>query len=229
MIADASKTVDTLKLRFYTDYMYNCHIYAEGPSEYHKQLTGEVVKQYIDPLNLPKNARILDLGCGPGYFLDEMHNREMTNCTGVTLSPGDIKTCEDNGHSISQHDMSFLPSTGGFYDESADLVFARHSFEHSPWPIITLIEWNRVLKHGGKLYIEVPQPNCDRRHEENLNHYSILGSNQLAALLRRTGFEILLFNNLEFDLNLPQGDDTVSVREKFFCVLAEKKMSLDIK
>lgn len=229
MAADASKTIDTLKIRFYSDYIYNCHIYDEGESAYHKQLTTEVVKQYVDPLNLPKDAKILDLGCGPGYFLDEMYQRQMTNCVGVTLSPGDIKACEEHGHVIKQYDMSFLPAADGYIDESVDFIFARHSFEHSPWPIITLIEWNRVLKQGAKLYIEVPQPDCDRRHEENLNHYSILGQNQLAALLKRTGFDILSFNNLEFDLNIPNEQEVMSVREKFFCVLAEKKRPLDIK
>lgn len=229
MAADASKTIDTLKIRFYTDYIYNVHIYDEGESQYHKQLTSEVVRQYIDPLNLPKNAKILDLGCGPGYFLDEMQQRQMTNCVGVTLSPGDIKVCEEHGHVIKQYDMSFLPASDGYHDESVDFIFARHSFEHSPWPIITLIEWNRVLKQGAKVYIEVPQPDCERRHEENLNHYSILGQNQLVALLMRTGFNILTFNNLEFDLNLPNGEDIVTVREKFYCVVVEKKRPLDIK
>src|ERR1035437_5983306 len=166
MSADASKTIDTLKIRLYTEYLYSAHLYAEGPSEYHKQLTGEVMRQYIDPLNLPKDAKILDLGCGPGYFLDECHQRGFTNCVGVSLSLEDVKTCEDHGHVIKQYDMSFLPAADGYHDESVDFIFARHSFEHSPWPIITLIEWNRVLKQHGKLYIEMPQPNCDRKHEE---------------------------------------------------------------
>lgn len=229
MAADALKTIDTLKIRFYTDYLYSAHIYDEGESQYHKHLTTEVVKQYVDPLELPKDAKILDLGCGPGYFLDEMLQREYTNCVGVTLSAGDVKLCEDHGHVIKQYDMSFLPAADGYHDESVDFIFARHSFEHSPWPIITLIEWNRILRQGGKLYLEIPQPDCDRRHEENPNHYSIFGQNQLAALLRRTGFDILSFNNLEFDLNMPSGEEVKIVREKFFCVLVEKKLSLDIK
>ena len=228
---DINKTLDLLKLRFYTEYLYQAHIYAEGDSPFHKSLTSDVVKQYIDPLNLPKNANILDLGCGPGYFLDEMKAREYTNVTGVTLSPDDIKLCESKGHLVKPYDLSFIPAQDGWSDESVDLIFLRHALEHSPWPIISLIEYNRLLKQGGKLYVEIPQPDCDRKHEWNLNHYSIFGQNQLAALLQRTGFNIEIFNNLEFDLHVgnDEAGEPVTAREKYFCVVASKARPLDIK
>lgn len=229
-LIDINTTLDLVKLKFYNEWLYTAHIYDEGESPFHKQITSEVVKGYIDPLNLDKNALILDLGCGPGYFLDEMKSRGYTNLVGVTLSPGDVKICEDKGHKIKKYDLSFIPQKDGYYDESVDFIFLRHALEHSPYPIFSLMEYNRILKQGGKIYIEVPAPDCDRKHEFNLNHYSILGQNQLAALLVRTGFNIEKFNNLEFDLNVPDGEDkTKTVREKFYCVLATKQRPLDIK
>ena len=232
---DATQTIDVLKLRFYCDWMYQVHIYDEGESGFHKQLTEEVVKKYIDPLQIPKNAHILDLGCGPGYFMDEMKAREYTNVTGVTLSPGDIALCESKGHTVKKYDLSFLPQSDGYIDESVDFIFLRHALEHSPFPIITLIEYNRVLRQGGMIYIEVPQPDCERRHEANLNHYSIFGASMLAALLDRAGFTVNVFNNLEFDLGMRGKDQEtgeekdVKVREKFYCILATKTRPLDIK
>lgn len=227
---DASKTVDTLKLRFYIDYLYNNHIYDEGHSGFHKEITAQVVREYIDPLNLPTNANVQDLGCGPGYFLDEMKSRGYTNLTGLTLSPGDIKICESNGHKVKPLDLSFLPESEGYRDESVDLIFLRHALEHSPFPIISLMEYNRVLQQGGYLYIEVPAPDCERQHEWNSNHYSILGHQQLAALLVRTGFNILKFNNLKFNLQMKQPDDSVKdVQEIFYCILAQRVRSLDVK
>ena len=97
------------------------------------------------------------------------------------------------------------------------------------------MEYNRVLKQGGKIYIEVPQPECDRKHEFNPNHYSIMGSSQLAALLIRCGFNIDKFNNLEFDgkgpnpENAADANDIVDFKEKYFCIVATKKRPLDIK
>jgi SAM-dependent methyltransferase len=224
---DAAQTVDVIKLRFYIDWLYQSHIYDEGPSLFHQELTTKVVTDYVDPLKLPKNAKIIDLGCGPGYFLDEMKKRKYKNVVGITLSPGDIKICQDKGHTVEIHDISFLPQSEGYDDNSVDFIFLRHSLEHSPYPIISLMEYNRILKQDSKIYIEVPAPDCDRRHEWNPNHYSILGPNQLVALLQRTGFDVDKFQTMEFDLAV--GDEEEKVREKFFCIVASKKRSLDIK
>ena len=229
---DYNTIFDHTKLRFYYEYLVNQHMYAEGPSQFHQKLTEQVVSTYVDPLELPKDSHILDLGCGVGYFLDEMKSRGYTNLVGVSLSPDDIKVCEDNGHTIKKYDMSFLPQVDGYYDESVDFIFIRQALEHSPYPIFSLMEYNRVLKQGGRMYIEVPAPDCDRKHEFNLNHYSILGANQLAALLVRTGFDIEKFNNLEFDIRVPiNGNplETEEVSEKYFCILVRKGRCLDIK
>lgn len=229
-LIDINNTLDLVKLKFYNEWLYTAHIYDEGDSQFHKQLTAQVVKDYIDPLNIPKNASILDLGCGPGYFLDEMKAREYTNVTGVTLSPGDVKLCEDKGHTIKKYDLSFLPQRDGWNDESVDFIFLRHALEHSPYPIFSLMEYNRVLKQGSQIYIEVPAPDCERKHEWNLNHYSIFGEQQLAALLVRTGFNINKFNTMEFTLGIPEENGEVkSVKERFYCIVATKQRPLDIK
>jgi SAM-dependent methyltransferase len=232
-LIDINTTLDLVKLKFYNEWLYTAHIHDEGDSQFHKQMTTEVVKTYIDTLNLDKDAVILDLGCGPGYFLDEMKERGYTNLTGVTLSPGDKKICEDKGHTIKSYDLSFLPQKQGYYDESVDFIFLRHALEHSPYPIFSLMEYNRVLKQGSKIYIEVPAPDCERQHEFNLNHYSILGSTQLGALLVRCGFDINRFDNLEFDLKVPDpskpDEEPKTMIEKYYCIIATKARPLDIK
>jgi len=227
---DTNKTIDTVKLKFYNEWLYANHIYDEGESGYHKQITSQVVKDYIDPLNLPVTSKILDLGCGPGYFLDEMYDRGYTDVVGVTLSPGDIALCESKGHTVKQYDLSFLPQTDGYYDESVDFIFLRHALEHSPYPIFSLMEYNRVLKQNAKIYIEVPAPGCERKHENNPNHYSILGAEMLAALLHRTGFTIDDFRLFEFKLNLPVDNNSYKeVKETFYCIVATKSHPLDVK
>lgn len=231
-LIDINNTLDLVKLKLYNEWLYTAHIYAEGDSNYHKQLTEQVVTSYVDPLELSKDASILDLGCGPGYFLDEMKQREYTNVVGVTLSPEDVKICEDKGHTIKRYDLSFLPQIDGYYDESVDFIFLRHALEHSPYPIFSLMEYNRVLKQGSNIYIEVPAPDCERNHEYNPNHYSILGANQLSALLVRTGFNVVKFDNLEFELTMPDSEnpeETKQVKEKFYAVMATKARPLDIK
>ena len=236
---DINNTLDLVKLKFYNEWLYIAHIYEEGDSQMHKDLTKSVVEQYIDPLDLQKNAKILDLGCGPGYFLDLMKERGYTDLTGVTLSPGDIENCESKGHTIKKYDFSFLPQKDGYYDESVDFIFLRQTLEHSPYPIFTLMEYNRVLKQGSKIYIEVPAINQDRKHEWNVNHYSVLGNEQLAALLNRTGFSINKFDNFQFELNVPTKETEpidpadpstfTTVHENYLCIVATKERPLDIK
>jgi len=231
MLIDINQTLDLIKLKFYNEWLYTAHIYDEGASQMHEVLTQRVVRDYVEPLNLPKDAKILDLGCGIGYFLDIMKEKGYTNLVGVTLSPADIKECESKGHTIKKYDLSFLPQKDGYYDESVDFIFLRHALEHSPYPIFSLMEYNRVLKQFGKIYIEVPAPECERKHEYNLNHYSIFGESQLAALLERTGFSIDKFEYLEFDVEMrePESENVGHAREKFYCIVATKARPLDIK
>jgi cyclopropane fatty-acyl-phospholipid synthase-like methyltransferase len=84
---DINNTLDLIKLKFYNEWLYTAHIYDEGDSPFHKDLTRQVVENYIDPLALPKDSKILDLGCGPGYFLDEMNKdqRFISKCLLQTM------------------------------------------------------------------------------------------------------------------------------------------------
>lgn len=226
---DANQVLDLVKIKFYYEWLVNTHVYEEGETAFHKDLTERMVSKYIDPLNLKKDAKILDLGCGVGYFLELMRDRGYTDIVGATLSPEDLKVCTDKGLTVKQYDMSFLPQKDGYYDESVDFIFLRHALEHSPYPIFTLMEYNRVLKQFGKLYIEVPAPDCERNHEYNSNHYSILGETQLAALLARTGFNIDLFETIEFDVVDNNSGEQKSFREKYYVIVATKQKPIDVK
>jgi SAM-dependent methyltransferase len=160
-----------------------------------------------------------------------MKERGYTNVTGITLSENNAKQCKDKGHNVKVYDPTFLPQSDGFVDESVDFIYCRHYLHHSPYPIFTLIEYNRLLKLKGRIFIEVPSPECERPHEYNPNHYSIMGHRQLDALLTRTGFKVERFNDIEFDLTSTADKDKEpkTVKEKYFAILATKKNPLDIK
>jgi SAM-dependent methyltransferase len=208
-----------LKLKFYYEHVLG-QVYAEGESPFHRDITQDVVTRFIDPLNLPKHAEILDLGCGPGYFLDAMKQRDFTNVTGVTLSTDDIDTANKKQHRVVRSDMNFLSNR----DESVDMLFCRHSLEHSPFPYITLLEYNRVLRPNGYLYIEVPAPDGERPHEENRNHYSILGRSMWLSLLKRSGFDVTWY-----DYEFPIMMESQRITEKYYVFVCQRKRPVDVK
>lgn len=209
-----------LKLKFYYDHVLT-QVYNEGESAFHRDITQDVVSRFIDPLNIPKAAKILDLGCGPGYFLDTMKAKGYSNVTGLTLSTEDFETNAAKGNQVKRSDMNFLADL----DESVDMLFCRHSLEHSPFPYITLLEYNRVLKPSGYLYIEVPQPDCERPHEDNRNHYSILGRNMWLNLLKRTGFDVTWYD-YEVPILYPDGRRYL---EKYYIFVCCRKRPVDVK
>jgi len=210
-----------LKLKFYYDFVLG-QVYDEGPSDFHNVITRDVVEKFIDPMALPKDAKIVDLGCGIGYFLDEMKSRGYTDVTGITLSIDDANASIGKGHRVLRSDMNFLSVP----DESQDLLFCRHSLEHSPFPYITLLEYNRVLKPSGNLYIEVPQLNCDQVHENNRNHYSIMDKTMWLSLLSRTGFDVTWY---EYSFPVEFSDERGTVEERYYIFVCQRQRPVDVK
>jgi SAM-dependent methyltransferase len=223
---DINKTLDLIKLKFFNEWLYTAHMVEQELPEYNRDLINKMVENYIDPINLSKDAVILDIGCGSGYFLDVMKERGYTNLTGITLSEIETKICRDKGHNIKNYDMTFIPQKDGYYDESVDFIFCRQAIEHSPYPIITLAEFNRLLKEKGQIYIETPSPDTELQHEYNPNKYSVFGVKQWDALMNRAGFSIISSNIIEFDVDRSDGS---KLRDKYMVMMAYKRCPLDIK
>lgn len=214
--------LNLVKLKFYYEHVLT-QVYAEGHSSFHASITQDVVERFVDPLALSKSAKIIDLGCGPGYFLDAMRSRGYTAIHGVTLSTEDWNFCTQNGHQVKRSDMNFLDDL----DESVDMLFCRHSLEHSPFPFLSLLEYNRVLKPQGVLYIEVPRPDAPRPQEANVNHYSVLGKTMWLNLLSRSGFDVDWYD-YEFPVkNI--NDPTDTWVEQYYVFVCRRAKPVDVK
>jgi len=194
-------------------------VYSEPEDgNFHNALIKEAVRAFIPLFGLPDTPFVLDAGCGPGVFMDEMRSAGFQSFWGVTLSEEDVAACRAKGHGCTLGDISDLDDP----DDTVDLIWCRHAIEHSPYPLFTLYEFNRVLRVGGGLYVEVPAPALPRGHEWNPNHYSILGPHMWVALMQRAGFEV--FDTREIRLELQQGDQKVP--ELFYAFMAKKCRSI---
>ena len=173
-------------------------VYEEGEDSFHNDLIPVLANTYLTKLDIDKNARILDIGCGPGQFMRTATALGYTNIVGVTLSPEDLRTCQNQHFETLCSDMSDLP----LEDNSVDFIWCRHALEHSPYPLFTLFEFFRILRPDCKMYVEVPAPDNERvmLGEYNPNHYSVLGENMWAALLMKAGFEVLSTEGYSIDI-----------------------------
>ncbi|MEI8393234.1 MAG: methyltransferase domain-containing protein [Rhodospirillaceae bacterium] len=77
-------------------------------------------------------------------------------------------------------------------DASQDYVFSSHCLEHLERWSDALLEWRRVLKPGGILYLYLPHPACRMWNTEILHHHVWQPEpDALPAHLESIGFEIL--------------------------------------
>ena len=180
------------------------HVYSEPDSQLHMSVMDHVIPKIVADVNLTDQQSILDVGCGQGYGMLKFKELGCTNIQGITLSEEDVKASQDRGFTCTQQDMSFTD----FADNTFDFLLVRHALEHSPYPLLTLKEFYRILKSGGGGYIEMPSPKCDRLLEAFDNHYSIMGPRQWRELFKRAGFEIADQGELAFELTAPQTDGT---------------------
>tara|TARA_B100000989_G_C19506240_1_gene456639 strand:- start:1096 stop:1818 length:723 start_codon:yes stop_codon:yes gene_type:complete len=172
-------------------------VYSEPDTPMHMGMIDKIVPDLEkNQLGDNKDQSILDVGCGSGYAMEKFKEAGFTNLQGITMSDDDVKTTQDRGFKCEKMDQSFMT----FEDESFDFLFVRHCLEHSPFPYLTLGEFHRVLKTGGKMYIEMPAPDNHRPLEYIANHYSIMGPKQWAALMLRHKFQIQVATDFSIEL-----------------------------
>jgi len=149
--------------------------------------------------------QVLDVGCGTGRDLKAFAELGAIP-TGMTLYEEDALTECKLPYIVADQAFNDLP------EKSYDIVFARHVLEHSLAPFFTLTSYNRLLKAGGTLYVEVPAPDQKTGHELNHNHYSVFGLEMWQTLIKRAGFEIktilrLPINSFDAEGNIIENAD----------------------
>ncbi|MBK9924225.1 MAG: class I SAM-dependent methyltransferase [Anaerolineales bacterium] len=107
-------------------------------------------------VKLPANARILELGCGPGYLWKENVTRipATWDITLSDLSSGMLDSTWRNlvvtgrNYKFKEIDAQDIP----FEDETFDAVIANHMLYHVPDRKMALKEMRRVLKNDSILF-----------------------------------------------------------------------------
>jgi SAM-dependent methyltransferase len=172
-------------------------VFSEADSELHTSLIDQMVPQFVRFLP-NRQVAILDVGCGQGYACVKFRSLGFENLTAITLSPEDVQATCERGFACYQMDMSFLK----FDDNAFDVLWVRHALEHSPFPYLTLLEFNRVLNKDGLVYLEMPMPDTPRQLEFWPNHYSLFNEKMWSSLFGRSGFKTVVRTRLEFPIQM---------------------------
>ncbi len=136
----------------------------------------EIVRSYIK-----ETDKVVELGCGGKKTVDW--------ATGVDrIAYGDhipntpfIKSVAD----IVQDVQNPLP----FEEESFDVGIARHILEHCIDSVKSLMQWRKVLKHGGKMIVAVPDERIIAGIPTNPEHVHAFSPESLKSLMEATGFK----------------------------------------
>ena len=175
------------------DNHYSTYSYASD-----RYLSDITIKSYNALLNsferYRENNRILDVGCGRGWFLEEARKRGWA-VYGTEYSKKAIEICESKGIRMKE---GKLDSTS-FDTKEFDVVTSFEVIEHINNPNEELNHINLLLRSGGFFYCTTPNFNSIMRYylksdyniieyPEHLSYYTKTTLNNAAV---RNGFDIV--------------------------------------
>lgn len=118
----------------------------------------QVYLPFVEKLqSLTPELKALDLGCGRGEWLELLSEKRIPTL-GVDIDTGMLEACTNLNLSFIQKDIfEFLQSAS---DESYHIISSFHVVEHLPFPLLQQLveEAHRILKPGGLLILETPNP-----------------------------------------------------------------------
>lgn len=135
--------------------------------------------------------RLLFLGCANGCEVQEAKELGY-DAYGVTLGIDNIiYAAKEYGIELFREDMHSTSFPAGSFDG----VISFQTFEHSYSPLFFLLECNRLLKDGGKVFIEAPNINSGTIMDTNIHHVFCCNNKQLESLLMQSNFDKIMVGN----------------------------------
>lgn len=107
----------------------------------------------LDGIPLPEGKRVLDLGCGGGYFLN-LCRQLGAMVQGIEPSPHGATIARGQGIPVFEGTLDDFISEHG--TERFDIITSHHVLEHVPDPVGTLAKLRSLLANGGLMKIMVP-------------------------------------------------------------------------
>ena len=180
--------------------------YGDTESEAHKkrQETFKIEIAELEGLaqKLKTGRKILDVGCGGGFFLAGLD--KSWEKYGIEVNPSAVKYGQDTfGLNILKRDIGKID----FPEETFDVIKMRGVIEHLPDPMKELREACRILRKGGLIAINTPNIGsiCGKIYKEKFRivcpiyHIYYFSTRTLSLMLKIAGFKIQKVSYHYFD------------------------------
>jgi 2-polyprenyl-3-methyl-5-hydroxy-6-metoxy-1,4-benzoquinol methylase len=181
---------DNPKARGYADYAREASLYLKT---FQKRMA--LVQHWVAP-----GARILDIGCAAGYFLQVM-KKAGHPVLGIepSASIAQIARKELGDETVFVGNLDDAPHSLGYREGSFDLVSMWDVIEHIPDPQAALRRVRQLLTKGGRLLLETQNVKSrwarllgrrwhHYKHEEHLYHFD---PKTMERLLKDCGFRVV--------------------------------------
>jgi len=158
--------------------------------------------------DLPKDARILDVGCGDGFHLKllKKYGEKSWTLEGVDVDKRAVRMAEESGLKIHAGSIEELNLPENFYD----LTLMIQTVEHLENPLESLTAIKNVLKPKGKLIIVTD--NTDALDFKIFKgsywggyhfprHWNLFNAHSLAKLAAKVGFETVEIKTIVSPVN----------------------------
>lgn len=133
---------------------YNSEFYkkrvAEKLSTSDNPENDAVVAKALRALDASPGKRILDFGCGDGYFTERLAGESGADLHGIDV----VSYPQWTRRQFAEFTVGSVPIP--FDDETFDGIFCSQVYEHVPDTGAVAAEFARVLKPGGRIWIATP-------------------------------------------------------------------------
>lgn len=155
--------------------------YGYDGEAYLSPLTVASYQRLLDELEKYRNTgRILDLGCGRGWFLAEAKKRNW-QVFGTEYSETALEVCRANGISVGKS-----PGAMELADGSFDVITSFEVLEHVTDPVLQLRTAQQLLRTGGLFYCTTPNFNSLLRYYLGARYDVITYPEHLSYFTRST-------------------------------------------
>jgi 2-polyprenyl-3-methyl-5-hydroxy-6-metoxy-1,4-benzoquinol methylase len=141
------------------DEVYRDYGWAESRTRAHDYLLADILKTF-EGMNIPRQAKILDAGCGGGYIFSKLQEKGYENIWGIDPSISGVEVArKESGKTafrLAVHNAYELLLPPSFPQHGYDVVLSVEVLEHlySPSRYLQNICW--WLKKGGCLILTTP-------------------------------------------------------------------------